>query len=196
MKRAIFGCLLLATIAFIPFPACIAAESGETPQSLYLRAGKLERQGELNKAKDLYEALIERYPASEFAVKANDRLLELVKPARTTVETGAPAATPVQPLTAGDPIKRRAMEMARMYSKAIYLRDDEFNRHDYAFRTKYGHQYNRAELAQRQTEWRKAADRKVRQELGMGVDEIKKKLDEACMELGITEKDCNETTLK
>ena len=194
MKQTIISCLLLMAIACTQFAASAAAESGETPQSLYLKAGRLERQGELNLAKQHYEALIDQYPASEFAVKANDRLLELMKSTRTTIDTNTPSATPAQPQPAV-PHKRRALELARLYNKAVYLRDDEFNRHYYAFQAKYGHRFNRAELTKSQEEWHKAADMKVRQELGMGINEIKQKLEEACQELGIKES-CNENSLK
>lgn len=64
------------------------------PQSVYLQAGKAERggglqtQGEYFSARELYEALIDRYPASPFAAKANDQLLAIDREykARTRLE--------------------------------------------------------------------------------------------------------------
>lgn len=64
------------------------------PQFIYLQAGKAERsgglqtQGEYFSAKELYEALIDRYPGSPFAAKANDQLLAIDREykARTMLE--------------------------------------------------------------------------------------------------------------
>ncbi|MBF0285598.1 MAG: tetratricopeptide repeat protein, partial [Magnetococcales bacterium] len=46
-----------------------------TAQSLYIAAGKMEREGDLEKAKMAYQRIIEAFPGSEFSVKASDRLL-------------------------------------------------------------------------------------------------------------------------
>lgn len=50
--------------------------NAKDPTVMYLAAGKLERTGESGKAQLVYERLIERFPASQWAVKANDQLLE------------------------------------------------------------------------------------------------------------------------
>jgi len=46
----------------------------EDPQIIYLAAGKHERNGESSEATKMYENLIERFPSSQWAVKANDQL--------------------------------------------------------------------------------------------------------------------------
>lgn len=48
--------------------------NNSNPQLMYLSAGKYERMGESYKSKQIYERLIERFPASPWAVKANDQL--------------------------------------------------------------------------------------------------------------------------
>lgn len=48
---------------------------GSDPQKMYLAAGTYVRSGDEAKAKQIYEAIIERFPDSDFAVKANDQLL-------------------------------------------------------------------------------------------------------------------------
>lgn len=50
--------------------------SGKNPQAMYLAAGKYERDGSSSHAKELYEAIIARFPSSVWAVKANDQLLQ------------------------------------------------------------------------------------------------------------------------
>lgn len=44
------------------------------PQTMYLAAGTFGRNGDSYKAKQVYEAIISRYPSSSWAVKANDQL--------------------------------------------------------------------------------------------------------------------------
>jgi hypothetical protein len=165
-----------------------ATTGGETPQAIYLQAGKLERQGQQAKARDLYETLIDRFPASEFAVKANDRLLDMLKGTPTE-----PPAKPV-PAPAAEP-KARARELLAMHKKALDIADKEWRRLSYTFFNRYGHRVNRGELREQEAEWDKAAEEKVRKELGMGSAEIKDKLDEACRELGIAGT-CDENALK
>lgn len=46
------------------------------PQSMYLAAGKYDRDGESSKANQVYERLISRFPSSQWAIKANDQLLQ------------------------------------------------------------------------------------------------------------------------
>lgn len=50
--------------------------NAKDPQTMYLAAGRFERNGESNMAQQVYERLIERFPSSTWAVKANDQLLE------------------------------------------------------------------------------------------------------------------------
>jgi hypothetical protein len=53
-----------------------AALQAKDPQAMYLAAGKYEREGESYRARQVYERLIERFPSSTWAVKANDQLLQ------------------------------------------------------------------------------------------------------------------------
>lgn len=46
----------------------------KSPQTMYLEAGKQERNGNTSKATKLYEVIIDRFPNSDFAVKASDKL--------------------------------------------------------------------------------------------------------------------------
>ncbi len=48
--------------------------AGKNPQALYLAAGTYFRNGESGRASALYESIIERFPTSDWAVKANDQL--------------------------------------------------------------------------------------------------------------------------
>ena len=52
-----------------------AAMGAKDPQAMYLAAGKYEREGDSYNARKLYEQLIDRFPSSPFAAKANDQLL-------------------------------------------------------------------------------------------------------------------------
>lgn len=45
------------------------------PKLLYLKAGKFERDGDSEKAKELYEFITDNFANTDWAVKANDRLL-------------------------------------------------------------------------------------------------------------------------
>lgn len=45
------------------------------PKKMYLAAGTYVRNGDENKAKKVFEAIIDRFPDSDFAIKANDQLL-------------------------------------------------------------------------------------------------------------------------
>lgn len=49
------------------------------PQKLYLAAGAASRNGDSYKAKQIYETIINRFPDSPFAVKANDQLLSNIR---------------------------------------------------------------------------------------------------------------------
>lgn len=44
--------------------------SSKSPQQLYLEAGKLERNGDSYKSKIIYNYIVDNYPDSDFAVKA------------------------------------------------------------------------------------------------------------------------------
>lgn len=52
-----------------------AAMNAKDPQAMYLAAGKYEREGDAYNARKVYEQIIERFPSSPFAAKANDQLL-------------------------------------------------------------------------------------------------------------------------
>jgi hypothetical protein len=190
MKRIIVLAALLTTLIACAASAADqpAVTGGDTPQAIYLQAGKLERQDQPAKAKELYETLIDRFPASEFAVKANDRLLDMLKGTLP-----APPAKPVPP-QAAEP-KARARELLSMHKKALDIADKEWQRLSHKFFNLYGHRVNRGELRDQEAEWDKVAEEKVRKELGMGTADIRSKLEEACRELGITGT-CDESALK
>ena len=176
LTASIFLVLLTGTA-----PAAEPAQ--ESPQSLYLQAGKLERQGNPQQAQEVYESLIDRYPASEFAVKANDRLLQLLDPA---VAKGAKPAPPTAKSLppANDP-KRRGRMLFELKQRAAKIFSDEKQSRFYAYSTLHSHRYNRGELRDMESEWDKAAEEKVRKELGMGSDEIDRAIEEVCQQLKV-----------
>lgn len=49
--------------------------NAKDPQAMYLAAGKYEREGDSYSARKVYEQIIDRFPSSTFAAKANDQLL-------------------------------------------------------------------------------------------------------------------------
>lgn len=59
------------------------AVAGDDPQKMYLAAGAFSRNGEESKARQIYEAIIEQFPESAFAVKANDQLMAAVRSSET-----------------------------------------------------------------------------------------------------------------
>ncbi len=182
MKKSslpVAAALLLCTMTSPLWAASPAP--GESVQALYLKAGKLERQGEIVQAKELYDAIIENYPATEFAVKANDRLLLLVKPLPV-----APGSAVVKAPLPADPVKRRGAELAESHKKAVQIREDELSRLFDEYTTVWGHKYNRAALGELQDSWEKKADAKVLQSLGISLDEIQKRMNAACKDAGIT----------
>lgn len=187
MKRCIALTALLVALTAASAPAVEPPAPAETAQSLYLQAGKAERRGENAKASELYEAIIDRYPASELAVKANDRLLDMMRP------PAAPSAAKPAPAVS-DP-KARARELLEMRKKAADIQDKEWRRLSQGFFSRYDHRYNRAELREKEAEWDKTCEAKVKKELGMGTAEIQQKLDEACRRLGITGT-CDENALQ
>lgn len=54
----------------------------KSPQTMYIEAGKQERNGNTSKANKLYEAIIDRFPNSDFAVKASDKLTGAIRTER------------------------------------------------------------------------------------------------------------------
>ncbi|WP_460595322.1 hypothetical protein [Geomonas sp. Red276] len=174
--------LTAATALAEPPPA-----PAETAQSLYLQAGKAERQDQLARARELYEAIIDRFPTSDLAVKANDRLLELYR------APSAPAVAKPAPVAGGP--KAKARELLELKNRAADIWDKERRRLSLAFFNRFDHRFNRGELREHEAEWDQAAEAKVKQELGMGSAEIQGKLNEACRELGITGT-CDEKALK
>jgi hypothetical protein len=184
MKRVLIAYLIFLMCA-TGRQACADGTPAETPQALYLQAGKMERQGNVVRARELYESLVDRYPTSDLAVKANDRLLELLKPTSATADEEKKPIKLEAPLP-DDPVRRRGVELARLYRKAAKLRDDEINSRTYAFTTRYAHKYSRSDLASKQKEWEAGADARVRRELGISLEEIQRELTEICRQLGIT----------
>ncbi len=54
----------------------------KSPQTMYIEAGKQERNGNTSKATKLYEAIIDRFPNSDFAVKSSDKLTGAIRAER------------------------------------------------------------------------------------------------------------------
>jgi len=54
----------------------------KSPQTMYIEAGKQERNGNTSKATKLYEAIVDRFPNSDFAVKASDKLTGAIRAER------------------------------------------------------------------------------------------------------------------
>lgn len=52
-----------------------AVLSQKSPQSMYLSAGTYRREGDTSRANVVYRAIIDRFPTSEWAIKANDQML-------------------------------------------------------------------------------------------------------------------------
>ncbi|MBI5656518.1 MAG: hypothetical protein HZC44_06760 [Geobacter sp.] len=183
-----FTVFVSAVCFFLLFSSTVpAAESApESPQSLYLQAGKLERQGNTQQAQTIYESLIDRYPASEFAVKANDRLLQLLAPVAATDAKPAPITAKSLPAV-NDP-KRRGRMLFELKQRAAKIFSDEKQSKFYAYSTLHSHRYNRGELRDKEIEWDKAAEEKVRKELGMGSDEIDRAIEEICQQLKVSGK--------
>jgi len=216
-------CILLATALLLTLTVNSRAETPPvttTAQSLYLQAGKQERQGETAKARETYELIIDRFPDSDFAVKANDRLLILPGlpapppvpapvaapiPSPASAPAATPATSPVKPAIGidallapaelkplpTDPLKRRAVELARQLQKAQIIRREEISQRQRTFTTQYGRRYNRATLADEQVRWEIEAEQKVRSEIGRSQGEIEQELATVCGQLGLPPK-CSE----
>ena len=82
------------------------------PQAMYLAAGRLERNGQSTKAQQVYERLIERFPSTTWAVKANDQLLET---RRVNSQNSA-----IQDVNAD--ARARAVRMCRLEMDSCYSR--------------------------------------------------------------------------
>lgn len=179
--------VIITVLLSLASPLHAGQSTPESPQSLYLQAGKEERSGSTAKAREIYESIIDRFPDSEFAVKANDRLLTLPTAAKQT--DSAPAASSgsffaprtLRPLPA-EPLLRRGVEAARMKTSAEVLRKNELDRERQRFTVREGHRVNRSVLAEKEDQWQKAADRKVLAEFGMTLAEIAEKLKQVCIE--------------
>lgn len=186
-KRFIVIIALLA----LATPLHAGQTTPDSPQSLYLQAGKEERSGSAAKAREIYESIVDRFPESEFAVKANDRLLAL--PAAKQKSESEPPASPLsifatrppKPLPA-EPLLRRGVEAARMKARAEDLRREELERERERYSVREGHRINRSDLAEKETQWQKAADKKVLAEFGMTLDEMGEKLKQICNEAKVT----------
>lgn len=164
--------------------------STDSPQTLYLQAGKEERSGSPAKAREIYESIIDRFPDTEFAVKANDRLLALPAPGRkaesagssqpfTFFSTGSPKPLPAEPLL------RSGVEAARKKAQAESVRRNVIERERARFTTSEGHRFNRMVLAEKEVQWQKDADRKIVEEFGMTLDEMREKLKQICSEANV-----------
>ena len=64
---------MLSAVCIVAFTACTDNRAGE----LYETAQFEELQQNAEHATQLYEEIVNKYPESEFAVKAKDRLAEL-----------------------------------------------------------------------------------------------------------------------
>lgn len=61
--------------------------NSKDPQAMYLAAGKYARDGNSDKAKQIYEAITNRFPSSPFAIKASDQLTAMDRTSRTESAT-------------------------------------------------------------------------------------------------------------
>lgn len=184
---------------------CLAAPlyAGQTApdsvQSIYLQAGKEERSGSMAKARELYESIVDRFPESDFAVKANDRLLALPT-ARQKAESGKAASpftlfapAPAKPLPT-DPVLRRGVEAARLKANAEVTSREEFEWLKRADNVRNGRKISKSRLAEKELSWKQAAAAKVVEEYGMTLEEITARAETACKEAGV-KGDCNEEAL-
>ena len=167
-----------------------AAEPAINPQALYLQAGKEERSGSAAKAREIYETIIDRFPESDFAVKANDRLLAMPAAAKAPADAQSVATAPdlfapapEKPLP-DDPKLRKAVEAARLKAKAEITAREEFLRLKRIDYVREGRKQNRSQLLGKEALWQQAAERKVVEQYGQPLGEISSRLDAACKEAG------------
>lgn len=190
MKRIL---ILLLAIICLAAPLHAGQTIPDSAQSLYLRAGKEERSGSMAKAREIYESIIDRFPESDFAVKANDRLLAL--PATGQKAVSGPAQEiekienlftppPSAPLPS-DPLLRRGVEAARLQSRAAVVLREEYDRLKRGDETREGHKQIQANRPAKEAGWRQGADRKVVEEFGMTLEEITARAESACKEAGV-----------
>jgi hypothetical protein len=180
--------VIIAASLLLASPLHAASAPADSPQALYLQAGKEERSGSLTKARELYESIIDRFPESDFAVKANDRLLTIAAPPKqkqdksekaTPLSLLAPPAA--KPLPA-DPLLRRGVELARMKKKAETMRRHEIERERELFFAREGHRINRNVLSKNEAAWQEGADNKIVEEFGMTLEEMGNRLGKLCDE--------------
>lgn len=183
-------CIVPATALLLSLAAGSPADTGasDTPQSLYLKAGKQEREGSMDRARASYEQIIDRFPSSDFAVKANDRLLELQRlPATSPVVTTTPArfaSDSAAPLPE-EPERRHAVNQARNYQQARTIIDNEIRRRQNIFTAQNGHRYSKHYLSEQQKEWVRLGEQRVRDELGSSIAVIEHQLADACNRLNL-----------
>lgn len=197
--------IIVTLLALTLFSSAYAADA-PTAQSLYLQAGKEERSGSAAKARELYEHIIDKFPESEFAVKANDRLLAIAPqksaPAATAATTPASATFPGAELLAPEPPKplpadpaiRAAVEAARLKDSAQITYREEMDRQKRVYEARMGRKGQRLKQAETEMEWRQAAERKVVEVNGMTLEEIVSKAEARCKELGV-KGECSEDNL-
>jgi len=191
--------MMMALVTALAVPLYAADTAVDSPQSLYLKAGKEERAGSAAKAREIYESIIDRFPESEFAVKANDRLLALPTTGQKAVD--APTGgfeklfspSPAAPLPA-DPQLRRGVEAARAKARAEVVRREEYERLKRADDARDGSKLIKANRSAKEAEWRQKADSKVVEEFGMSLDELAAKLAVICKEAGV-KGECSEEKL-
>lgn len=73
-----------------------------------------------------------------------------------------------------------------MKARAEDLRREELERERERYSVREGHRINRSVLAEKESQWQKAADMKVLAEFGMTLDEMGEKLKQICNEAKVT----------
>ena len=195
-------------LAFIIALLCLTAPlhagqaAPDSAQSLYLQAGKEERAGSMAKAREIYESIIDRFPESEFAVKANDRLLAMPAAEKKPASGAAKeiekieklfSPPPAAPLPA-EPLLRRGVEAARLKARAQVVYREEYARLKRGDDVREGSKYIQAKRPAKEAEWRQGASNKVVEEFGTSLDELSARLDLICKEAGV-KGDCSEESL-
>lgn len=191
---------ILVTVFTVITLATTVHAASETAQSLYLQAGKEERSGNQTKARETYEKIIDNFPETEFAVKANDRLLALPNTRQRAVET-VPAESPLSLLNPApakplplSPTLRKWVEAVRLKAEAETVSREEYERLKRVDEARDGHKLTRAKIADKEKSWEKGAADKVVKELGSTLEEIAARAETACREAGV-KGECNEESL-